>query len=389
MRNKKSNKNKFKKFLITYIKVLIVLMILVVIYVINSLITYKNLQVNNYLASTMQKVIDSGKKGNISKYIDISQLELSEYESKNSTPDQTLAKALESSNLIYKLNSESTDLNNPVYDVYINDNPFLSVKLNGERKLTRLGLLTIQDWKLDEISLNSNSGVYECIVEVPNNYTVYINDIKINDKDKENANINEELNELSKYADLPYIIQYKISDLLSEPKVKIEDENGNEIEYEKQENLFSVALKTETIEDEETALAKIKGDIDVMQIAKDWSLYLTNDLGGTLHGFNKINKYLIKNSYMYNYAYKWATDIDITFISSHIFDNPAFTNTKVSNFKIYSENAFSCDVYLEKNMLLNKKGNQKIQDVMNERMYFAYYEGEWKLVNMQSITKNN
>ena len=387
MRSKRKKKNLFKKFFITYIKVLIVLMILVIIYVINSLITYKDLQVNNYLASTMQKVISSGEKGNISKYVDISSLSLSKYETSNSTPDKVFAKALKSTELTYKLNSDSTDLNNPVYDVYLYDDPLLSVKLNGEKKITRLGLLTIQDWKLDEITLNSNTGVYDCIIEIPSNYTVYINDIKISQDDEQNINTAEEFSELSKYTDFPNIIQYKISNLLSEPTVKIEDENGNEVEYTKQGNVFSVGLKTEIIEDEKTALEKIKGDIDVMQIAKDWSLYLTNDLGGTLHGFYKINKYLIKDSYMYNYAYKWATNVDITFISSHIMDNPVFTNTKVSNFIIYNENAFSCEVYLEKNMLLNKKGNQKIQDVMNERMYFAYYEGEWKLVNMQSITK--
>ena len=91
---------------------------------------------------------------------------------------------------------------------------------------------------------------------------------------------------------------------------------------------------------------------------------------------------------MYKYAYKWATNVDITFISQHTFDNPAFSNIKVSNFEIYNENAFSCEVYLEKNMLLTKRGNRKIQDVMNEKMYFAYYNGEWKLVNMQSLSKN-
>ena len=63
----------------------------------------------------------------------------------------------------------------------------------------------------------------------------------------------------------------------------------------------------------------------------------------------------------------------------------SFVNTKLSNFKIYSENAFSCEVYLDKNMII--KGGKKLTDTMNERMYFAYYDGSWKLVNMQSIKK--
>ena len=388
MRKKTRKKLFFKKFLTTYVIVLTVLMILTILYVINSLLTYKKLQVNNYLSSIMDKVISSGKKGKISKYIDVSSINLSEYESKKTKTDKVIAETLKTSELVYKLNNDSNDLNNPVYDVYINNKPFLKVSLNGEKKITRLGLLTMQDWKVNKIEMVTDKGLYDCIIEVPNEYKVYVNDIEVKESDKVKGETLEELNELSKYADLPYIEQYKISNLLKEPKIEIKDKNGKVVSYEKDGETYSVKLETEKISDEKDALQKIKGNIDIKQIAKDWSLYLSNDLGGSLHGFYKINQYLIKDSYMYKYAYKWATNVDITFISQHTFDNPAFSNIKVSNFEIYNENAFSCEVYLEKNMLLTKRGNRKIQDVMNEKMYFAYYNGEWKLVNMQSLSKN-
>ena len=388
MRKKTRKKLFFKKFLTTYVIVLTVLMILTILYVINSLLTYKKLQVNNYLSSIMDKVISSGKKEKISKYIDVSSINLSEYESKKTKTDKVIAETLKTSELVYKLNNDSTDLNNPIYDVYINNKPFLKVSLNGEKKITRLGLLTMQDWKVNKIEMVTDKGLYDCIIEVPNEYKVYVNDIEVKESDKVKGETLEELNELSKYADLPYIEQYKISNLLKEPKIEIKDKNGKVVTYEKDGETYSVRLETEKISDEKDALQKIKGNIDIKQIAKDWSLYLSNDLGGSLHGFYKINQYLIKDSYMYKYAYKWATNVDITFISQHTFDNPAFSNIKVSNFEIYNENAFSCEVYLEKNMLLTKRGNRKIQDVMNEKMYFAYYNGEWKLVNMQSLSKN-
>ena len=234
----------------------------------------------------------------------------------------------------------------------------------------------------------SEKGLYECEIEVPNSYTVYVNDIKIKDENKVTGDVNEDLNELSKYAKLPYITQYKIANLLKEPTIKIVDGEGKEVEYTKDGNLFKVDLKTEKIEDEKTAMAKIKGKVDVLQIAKEWSLFLSNDLGGERHGFYKIAKYLVKDSYMYKYAYKWATNVDITFISNHSLEKTPFVNTKVGNFEIYSENAFSCEVYLEKKMIINKSGGTKLTDTMSERMYFAYYEGEWKLVNMKAISKN-
>ena len=149
MRKKTRKKLFFKKFLTTYVIVLTVLMILTILYVINSLLTYKKLQVNNYLSSVMDKVISSGKKEKISKYIDVSSINLSEYESKKTKTDKVIAETLKTSELVYKLNNDSTDLNNPIYDVYINNKPFLKVSLNGEKKITRLGLLTMQDWKVN------------------------------------------------------------------------------------------------------------------------------------------------------------------------------------------------------------------------------------------------
>ena len=73
---------------------------------------------------------------------------------------------------------------------------------------------------------------------------------------------------------------------------------------------------------------------------------------------------------------------DITFVSSHRLKNPIFTNEEVKNFIIYNDNAFSCEVYLEKNMIVS--GKDKV-DIMHDRLYFIYYEDGYKLVNMESI----
>ncbi len=377
----------FKKFLKVYVIFLIILMTIFFTYVISTLVKYERLQIDNYLANTVQKIIQDGKKGKISNYIDISHVEVSKFERDNTSVDEGISSLLENNNVTYKLNSDSTDLNNPVYDAYIDNELILKIQLNGEEKITRLGILTFQNWKIDNITFEKENGVYECNIEVPSNYKVYVNDIELTEDEKTEDSIDEGLAQISKYVDIPYIVKYKVSKLLKEPKIIIKDEDGNEQKYIKQNNTFKVDLDFKYIADESSAMKEIKGNIDILKIAKDWSLYLTDDLTGNLHGFYKINKYLIKNSDMWNFAYKWATNIDITFVSSHTLDKPCFTNAKVNNFKIYSDNAFSCEVYLEKNMIL--KGNKKLQDVMKEKMYFAYYKGEWKLVNMQSITENN
>ena len=376
-RSKRNRKLNFLKFLRTYAIFLFILMLIFLGYVIHSLKTYENLQIDNYLNNTVKK--------DIFKYFDVKDLNVGKFESKDVNKKDAINKLLENSEVTYKLDSESMDLNNPVYDILVNNESVFKITLHGEKKITKLAILTIQDWKVEKVELMKKDSLYECNIEVPSNYNVYVNDVKATEDEKTKGELDEGLQQLAMYAEIPYMINYTIPGLLKEPKVKIQDENGKDVEFKKDGNTYKVELEFEEIEDEKTALTKINGSIDVLKFAKDWSLYLSNDLEGRTNGFYTINKYLIKDSYMWNYAYKWATNVDITFISSHVLDNPAFTNTKVSNFKIYNKNAFSCDVYLEKNMIL--KGNSKLTDKMSERMYFAYYNGEWKLVNMQSTKK--
>ena len=123
-------------------------------------------------------------------------------------------------------------------------------------------------------------------------------------------------------------------------------------------------------------------EFDILAFAEKYSLFLTNDLSGSYHGFSQMRNYVIEGTDMYKRIYDWAHGIDITFTSKHTLKNPTFTNEKLSNFVIYSDKAFTVDVTLEKNMRV--KGEDRIMK-MNDRLSFVYYEGGWKLINMESI----
>ena len=385
MRKKDKEKKQFKKFLKIYIILLIILMIAFLVYVVNSLMKYEQLQVDRYLSDQFKKIAASAEKGKVPEYFDISGLTFNQFEQNNLTTEKALGKVLKENELTFKLNNDSIDLTNPVYDVFINGNSMFMVQLNGEKKLTRLGILTFQDWELKNITLKETKGSVNYTIEAPNDSIVLVNGVNLKDAGVE-PEAPEGLKELTQYLEFPYSVTYKIDQFIGKPDITIEDQEHHKLEYQQSETTYRVTLNNiEKIADYETARKKIKGDLNIEEIAKNWSLYLTNDLKGNLHGFHTISKYLIKDSYMWKYAYKWATDVDITFITSHVLDNPVFTNQKISNFEFYNENAFSCEVYLEKNLILNKLRGKKLQDVMNERMYFAYIDGEWKLVNMQSV----
>ncbi len=85
---------------------------------------------------------------------------------------------------------------------------------------------------------------------------------------------------------------------------------------------------------------------------------------------------------MYKQAYNWAHSIDITFTSSHTLKNPPFANVRIENFVIYGDSAFSCEVYLEKNMVVK---NEAQTDIMHDMLSFIKVDGKWKLMNIKGI----
>lgn len=396
MEQKKQKKSKFKKFLNIYVIILFILMLAFLGYVADSLVKYEKNQTENYIEGIINNLKKASKNKKIEKYIDISKIDISEFEKTNVSVNEGFNELLNTNNITYKLNKSSTENEKPIYDIYANDNKILEISLNGTKKENRLGLLTFNSWKTEKIEPKMETGLYTCNILVPNNCKVYINDKELTEEQITEKIQNEGLAQISRYVEIPYIVKYEVNNLLKEPDVKILDSNENKIEYTKKGNTISKKLDFIFAQTEEEAKSYIKGEPDILTVAKDWSLYLTDDLDGRLHGYYNIRKHLIADSEIEKFAYNWATGVDITFVSSHTLLNPTFTNEKISNFEIYNENAFSCEVYLQKNLKL-KSGGKIIEDKMNERMYFVYaYEtddkkenAKWKLVNMQSVTDNS
>lgn len=386
----KKKLTKFKKFLLIYSGVLVVLMIVFLIYVGNSLIKYENNQIEKYIENTIEDLEKSCKKGNIKDYLgDLSNIEKSKYEKDSASIEDGLKDLFATGNVSYKLSENSKDEENPIYDVYINDKLIFQISLDGTEKAHRLGLLTFSVWKTKDITSKIENGIYKYTISVPNNYKVTINGKELTKDDVKEELIDEGLAQISKYQNIPYLVEYEIDKLIMKPEIKIVDENGKEVSYEQKDTTITKDLAFKKISDSQTALEEIKSAPEILKIAKDWSLFLSRDLTGTLHGYHNISNYLISGSDLAKYAYSWATGVDITFISRHTLDNPAFTNERLENFEIYSDKAFSCEVYLEKNMTLTRTGS-KLQDVMHEKMYFALDEnGVWKLVNLKSIAEGD
>ncbi len=186
--------------------------------------------------------------------------------------------------------------------------------------------------------------------------------------------------------DIPRIAIYDIAILEDGAEVTVQDVQGNLLSYDKtvREHDFIGCMEGAPEVPEE-----IVDEIDVLSVAQSWSLFMSNDLP-----FAEVKPHLIRDSYQYEVARKYATGVDIKFTSQHTLLSPAFSEEKVSNFMWLAENCFSVDISFVKHMQLPT--GKKVDDTMNDRFYFVKYDDTedgvenptWKIAGMKEIVGN-
>ena len=363
----------YKKSLYLFSFILAIFGISFLVYVYKSMVIYEKGIVDNYIK-------DLAVNNKLDSDIDF---EISDYETDGATISDGLKKLYKSDNLVIKKNSKLTTDDLYVFDIYNKDNLINTVSLKNKNSYTRMAILKVDEWEMVKNESHLQDGIYKYTITVPSDYHVYINSKELKEEDIVSEEDVKGLERLTNYVEIAKAKKYVINNLVYEPTIEITDEEGKNVEFKKENSEIKITKEFIKIENLEDAKSYIKNDFDILQLAENWSLFLTKDLKGTRNGFTTLIPYLIKDSYMYNMAKTWSSGIDITFVSNHTLKNPTFTNTKVSNFIIYNAQAFSCEVYLEKNMRV--KNEDKV-DIMHDRLYFIYYDGEYRLVNMEAIT---
>ncbi len=368
-------KSLYQKSLISFTVVLIFFGILIVSYVYKTAVIYERNLVDNYISY----LATSGK---LTDEIDDNLFKISEFEQKNAKITDGVKKLYKSENLKIKKNSKDSKDDVFAYDLYNGDKLISTVSLKKTDSYTRMAILTIDEWEVVDTKTYFDEGVYAYEINIPEDYHLYINDKEVKESYITSSGDVSGLEELTKYVKISPSKTYKINNLVYEPTIKITDSDNKNVNFKVEDNKISISKEFKKV-DYANLKSNLKSDFDVLKFAEDWSLYLSKDLSGSNYGLYNIANYLIKDSKKYQFAYNWAHDIDITFISSHRLDNPVFSNEVVDDCIIYNENAFSCHVGLDKNMIVSGK---KQVDKMNDRFYFIYYENEYKMVD--SIANN-
>lgn len=377
MSKRKKKMTGYKKSLLIWFLLLLIASEACLIYVSTTLKMYEKGNIEGYMTSLIKDMKTASKVGNINKYLSYNKVE-SKYE-KNSSFEEGYKELFNESKLSYKKNDKES-----TYDIYADDTMIASVTLDS-KKVRRLGILSFEEYSIKEIETYSKNGIYNIDVYVNSNYDLYINDIKVSDDDLLSKEEIKEYSEVYDKVDLPYENHYKITNLTKKPKIKVMSGN-DEIKVTNEKSTYYGVSYFKT-DDMDAAFAKLTNkDYDPLTFAKNWSLFLTADLSGERYGLYTLTPNLVEGTALYKRAYSWATNVDITFTSMHTLDKDTFTNVKMNGFTVYNANAFSVDIYLEKNMTL--VNGEKRVDTLNDTFYYAYIDGAYRLITMKSKGDN-
>ena len=377
MSKRKKKMTGYKKSLLIWFLLLLIASEACLIYVSTTLKMYEKGNIEGYMTSLIKDMKTASKAGNINKYLSYNKVE-SKYE-KNSSFEEGYKELFNESKLSYKKNDKES-----TYDIYADDTMIASVTLDS-KKVRRLGILSFEEYSIKEIETYSKNGIYNIDVYVNSNYDLYINDIKVSDDDLLSKEEIKEYSEVYDKVDLPYENHYKITNLTKKPKIKVMSGN-DEIKVTNEKSTYYGVSYFKT-DDKDAAFSKLTNkDYDPLTFAKNWSLFLTADLPGERYGLYTLTPNLVEGTALYKRAYSWATNVDITFTSMHTLDKDTFTNVKMNGFTVYNENAFSVDIYLEKNMTL--VNGEKRVDTLNDTFYYAYIDGAYRLITMKSKGDN-
>ena len=359
---------KYKNALILFSVVLITILAFYMQSLYKSLIKFEANDIDNYITTIINNLKE---KEYINKYLKDEKI-TNNFEQNVSKLDAFI-KAFNDDNIKY------IKVDNNVYELSNNKNRLATLTLKENKEENVLGLLTYTP--LDIESITFDQGIYNLQINANSTYKVYVNGILLDNNYVKEVKEYPELNRPNIKELTPKIFCYEIKDLLKKPEIKIITSNGDTLSRGIKDNIVE-AKEPSKYESYDEAKDYIKNNFNPLELAKNWSLYLTADLNGR-NGFYILQPNLLKGTDLYTRARNWSIHYDINFTSPHtLADNP-FTDITMNNFKFYSDNFFTVDIKLKKNMILSNGMNKS--DELNETFYFKYIDNNYKLIDMKSI----
>lgn len=410
----------FRKFFIIYAAVLCVIAVVSLIYVNTLLKNFEASQPERVVEKQIELMKTSAASGELESVIPITD-EIKNLIGADKYPE-SFVKFISENNLTYEQSVGSYGADATTYNIVCGEKVLAEAVLSSTNERTEMIVFTCADWSLKElkpsvlsseftlpasVSLKVNGKTIEGTKDESGKIKYFLTlfgdaDIEISDLfgnvEKQYGKIRnifaeimftvpssfnvslksgpipascitakpiKEFEYVSAYCAMPTLCTYNLAYIPIKDsaihQISIYDNLGNKVDYS-----IGDKLNITKFASEDTVPENLLKEASVFEFARNWSLFMTNDLPG---GLNSLSKYLLKDTYLYQVAYKWATGVDRTFTSIHSLYNPPFINEKVSNFVKYSDDCFSCDVYLVKRMRIANGLN--VDDELSRKIFFV------------------
>lgn len=349
-----------------YAGILVVLIVVLLIYTYTSMKKYEKAQPS----VVMDKLIESLEAGDVSS-IDISGG--NKFEETDGFKNM-LASELKGKELSYEM--KTTSYEEMTYDILNGDDTVATVKLKADNHKKMFAILTICDWEIASVEAQLENGSNDVCITVPENYSVYINDVMLGSEEMsgEAAPVLD-LEYVAQYTDVPNVVTYEVKGLVNTPVVKVLNDEGSEVDLSSYEDLSNINISYETGEMPE----ELKNY--VIQAAKDYSNFFSKDLPGCSVSTDGIAKYFPEGSTYIELAENYRLH-DMWMYSAHT--GTEFIDLKVEDYTAYSDSLFSCSVSFTKRMVL-KSGEERTEE--NDQVYYyVNIDGNWLIAAMMSDT---
>lgn len=350
-KKKKKRINKFARFLICYSAVLAAAMVVCWIVLYGFIKDYEE----GRPSSQMDKIISYFTADNVENLLNESSVKVNEFETNEQIAGYLEGK-LGNETVTYRKKSREYSESTPVYVVYAGDTPIAKVSLVQNGKNSH----NFTKWKMGSVSFDDysdKSNNNTITISAPSDSKVMVNGIEVGDSYiKESGQEFSPCKHVGDYVEKPLRTVYEISGLVAQPQVEAEL-SGVNLEIVNENNTYTAEYPSD-----DDMLAEMQDDIT--SIARNYGKYIINR--GSLSSLT---------SRMVGYANEYISDIPAVwaFLYGKTYTYE-FNNENISNFRKYSDDCFSCDVYYD--LYVDWKDGNKTYNT-SVTYTFVKTDGEW------------
>lgn len=371
----KAQKKKIPLFWMVYflfLSTLVLFWAAIFMYVRGCLVDYEAAQPEHIIEKMIAQM--AGKEGERSLYFQIAS---SRFEDEEAVRNRYLP-IVQSGGVTYQKEAGNYQSKVLSYRLYVEDVLIATVSLKEKASRTLMFLLTMQEWEVEQASYEKIKGNHNLVIKVPDIYRVMVNGIAVDDRELSGSRKEmEEFRYAAEYTKVPGLMEYRIEGLFREPEIAIYNASDEKVDFSRAEDgsIYIESFQASAMDKELEAF--------VLTNAKNYSNFFSRDLPGCQASIDPIRYLFPKNSYYLTLAENYRRN-DMWTYSGH--GAPVFLDEKVSNYVVYGEDFFSCEVYFDKKMILTRTKEER-HDINHTRYYYVKINNTWRIVDMKSASE--